>query len=120
VCNRLVRWLIFPGANHRMGVTESQIQGRLHIALDGELDLATAPVLEQALARAVEARADITVDLSGCSFIDARGIRVLANSARSLDAEERKLRVIGLAGQPEQIFTLTLSYLRPIEVVATA
>jgi anti-anti-sigma factor len=103
-----------------MGVTESEIEGRLHIALDGELDLATAPAFERALARGVEARADITVDLSGCSFIDARGIRVLASSARSLDADQRKLRVIGLAGQPERIFVMTLSYLRPIEIVAPA
>ena len=103
-----------------MGVTENQIAGHHHIALEGELDLATAPALERALARALESRAEITVDLSACSFIDARGIRVLANSARSLDAERRKLRVTGLNGQPERIFAMTLSYLRPIEVQAPA
>jgi anti-anti-sigma factor len=103
-----------------MSVTENQIAGRHHIALEGELDLATAPAFEQALARGLESRADITVDLSGCSFIDARGIRVLANSARSLDAERRKLTVTGLNGQPERIFSMTLSYLRPIEVQAPA
>jgi anti-sigma B factor antagonist len=101
-----------------MGVTENQIDGRHHIALEGELDLSTAPVLEQALARALDSRGDIVVDLSRCSFIDARGIRVLANSARSLEAEQRKLRVIGLNGQPERIFAMTLSYLRPIDVQA--
>jgi anti-sigma B factor antagonist len=103
-----------------MGVTEKQIAGRLHISLDGELDLATAPALEVALARAVESRAEITVDLSGCSFIDARGIRVLVDSANSLDAEQRKLRVTGLNGQPERIFSMTLSYLRPIEIQVSA
>jgi anti-sigma B factor antagonist len=101
-----------------MGITESQIAGRLHIELDGELDLATAPVLEEALARAVQSPTEITVDLSRCSFIDARGIRVLVNSARVLDADRRKLRVTGLCGQPERIFSMTLSYLRPIEIEA--
>jgi anti-anti-sigma factor len=103
-----------------MAITESQIDGRLHIELDGELDLATAPVLEEALARAVQSPAEITVDLSRCSFIDARGIRVLVNSARALDADRRKLTVTGLRGQPERIFSMILSYLSPIEIQTLA
>jgi anti-anti-sigma factor len=99
-----------------MGVTESQIEGRLQIALEGELDLATAPALEAALRRGVESGAEITVDLSACSFIDARGIRVLVHSARALDGDQRKLRVVGLCGQPERTFTMTLSYLKQIEI----
>jgi anti-sigma B factor antagonist len=103
-----------------MGITESQIDGRVHIELEGELDLATAPALEEALTRAVQSRTEITVDLSRCSFIDARGVRVLVNSARTLDAESRKLRVVGLCGQPERIFSMILSYLRPIEIYTPA
>jgi anti-anti-sigma factor len=100
-----------------VGVTESQIEGRSHIALDGELDLVTAPELERALDVAIASRLEIVVDLSCCTFIDARGIRVLVNSAQRLDADSRKLTVIGLTGQPERIFSLTLSYLRPIEIL---
>ena len=48
----------------------------------------------------LESGAEITVDLSACSFIDARGIRVLVHSARALDGDQRKLRVVGLCGQP--------------------
>ena len=99
-----------------MGVTESQIEDRLQIALEGELDLATAPARAAALRRGVESGAEITVDLNACSFIDARGIRVLVRSARALDADRRKLRVVGLCGQPERIFSMTLSYLKPIQI----
>ena len=99
-----------------MGVIDSEADGRVQIALDGELDLTTAPLLERALTRAVASGAEITVDLSECSFMDACGIRVLVDTARSLEPDGRKLAVVGLSGQPERIFSMLLSYLRPFEI----
>jgi anti-anti-sigma factor len=57
--------------------------GRLVVS--GEVDLCTAPDLHDTLCRAVdtaigEFRAVITVDLSSVTFIDARGLNVLAVS----------------------------------------
>lgn len=54
-----------------------------YIAVAGEVDIQTAPDLHGSLCRAVEmaagqAGAVVTVDLSAVSFIDGRGLGVLA------------------------------------------
>jgi anti-sigma B factor antagonist len=62
------------------------------VYVTGELDLATAPRLDEALAALT---ADvIVVDLSGCTFLDSAGIRALVGTARMLDEADRGLRVV--------------------------
>jgi anti-anti-sigma factor len=50
--------------------------GRTVVHVIGDLDLATAPSLEDAVGD-VEATSDIVLDLTGCSFLDSSGMRVL-------------------------------------------
>ncbi len=47
------------------------------LLLRGELDLGSAPVLEQALREAEDGRGRLVVDLSELSFIDSTGIHLL-------------------------------------------
>lgn len=62
------------------------------VFVTGELDLATAPRLDEALAALT---ADvIVVDLSGCTFLDSAGIRALVGTARKLGETDRGLRVV--------------------------
>jgi anti-sigma B factor antagonist len=51
--------------------------GRAHLSLRGELDLATAPELEQLVNERVDAGQEVVVDLRGLEFMDSSGIRVL-------------------------------------------
>jgi anti-anti-sigma factor len=53
-------------------------QGASRLTLRGELDLATAVQLEQALA---EAGGDVLLDLRGLTFMDSTGVRVLLEAA---------------------------------------
>jgi len=62
----------------------------LHVA--GDLDLATAPLLEDALADV--GASVVVIDLSGCSFLDSAGIRALVGAARRLADGGRSLRVV--------------------------
>jgi len=70
-------------------VIERTADGRRTIAPCGELDLATAPRLEERLAGAI----DTVLDLSELSFIDSSGIRVLISTARRARAEAWELTV---------------------------
>ena len=54
--------------------------GATRVVLRGELDLATAPRLEQALA---DAGADVLLDLRGLTFMDSTGVRLLLEAAES-------------------------------------
>ena len=51
--------------------------GVMVIALGGELDIATAPELEQLVNERIDAGQEVVVDLRGLEFMDSSGIRVL-------------------------------------------
>jgi len=57
-------------------------QGGSQLTLRGELDLATAGRLEQALA---SASAPVVLDLRGLTFMDSTGVRVLLEAAEDAD-----------------------------------
>jgi len=62
------------------------------VFVTGELDLATAPRLDEALSALTSDV--VVVDLSGCTFLDSAGIRALVDTARSLGEADRGLRVV--------------------------
>jgi anti-sigma B factor antagonist len=65
-------------------ISTSEVDGRAHLTLRGELDLATAPELEQLLTQRIDANQDVVIDLRGLEFMDSSGIRVLvAGHARA-------------------------------------
>ena len=50
--------------------------GTAVVSVSGELDLATAPALEQTLVGVADDRTDeVIVDLTGCTFLDSQGLR---------------------------------------------
>jgi anti-sigma B factor antagonist len=60
--------------------------GRLFVRPCGELDLATAPDLEQLVLGRLADRTAVVLDLRGLSFMDSSGVRVLvAAHARAAD-----------------------------------
>ena len=62
--------------------------GVIVLQLRGELDLATAPGLGQAINRALDARpSTLRLDLSALTFLDSTGIRVLIAGSRRAGAE---------------------------------
>ena len=61
------------------------------VHVSGDLDLATAPLLEDALA---DVAGDmLVIDLSGCTFLDSAGIRTLVAAARDRSGTSR-LRIV--------------------------
>jgi anti-sigma B factor antagonist len=58
-------------------IAEEDRGGRAWLTLSGELDLATAPDLEQLVNDRVDAGREVVVDLRPLEFMDSSGIRVL-------------------------------------------
>ena|SRR5215208_441658 len=66
----------------------------LVVRASGELDLATAPMLEKCLLHAFEGEASpIILDLTAVSFIDSMGLRSLLRAARHSDENGNHLRI---------------------------
>ena len=81
--------------------------GRRSLSVSGELDLATAPLLDQALEGEIESGMDVTFDVEGLRFMDAAGLQVLVRVRRAIGRRGRVLlrhpgpivrRVISLTG----------------------
>jgi anti-anti-sigma factor len=59
--------------------------GAALIAVAGELDLATAPILDAELTDARAAGLDVTIDLAGLTFFDSTGLTLLLRAAHRAD-----------------------------------
>jgi anti-anti-sigma factor len=59
------------------------------LALAGELDLATVPILLERAASLSDADGDVTLELADLSFVDSQGIRAFIRIAGSLEGRGR-------------------------------
>ena len=78
----------------------------LTIGLVGELDIATARGLEQAI-REVEGEPRVCLDLSGLRFIDSTGLRVLLVADAAARAAGRELTLKRGPERVHRVFRLT-------------
>jgi anti-anti-sigma factor len=80
-----------------LDVTTNERPDGVHVELSGELDLATAPKLEDELKRVEnDSPTLIILDLRSLSFMDSSGLRaLLAADARARDAGRRLVLVRG-------------------------
>jgi anti-anti-sigma factor len=83
--------------------------GRVEMRLRGELDLATAPRLQQAVARlcATEGVHALTIDLSGLEFIDSIGLAAVAYASRLCERAVCALSLIRGPESVQHVFELT-------------
>jgi anti-sigma B factor antagonist len=78
-----------------------------HVEPAGELDIATAELLEHELDNAQQSdAATIVLDLSGLSFIDSTGLRVVIDCNERCGGENGRLRVIAGAPAVERLLDI--------------
>lgn len=74
----------------------------------GEMDIATAEALKDALARACASEADtVVVDLAAVTFIDSSAIGVLVVTAKKLRRAGCNLLIVNAASRPMRTLQLT-------------
>jgi anti-sigma B factor antagonist len=88
--------------------TTSSADGVATVLLEGELDIASAPVLDASLAD-VEGNGTSTVvlDLAGVRFIDSTGLRSLLNARQRAETAGRTLRLTNIPVDVERVFDVT-------------
>ncbi|MCG8916594.1 STAS domain-containing protein [Actinokineospora sp. PR83] len=105
--------------NEPVTATVERGGGRVVVRVSGEIDMATAPVLAEALDRAFTGgdRARVVVDLTGVSFFASSGLALLARtSARARDTGTDVVVVVAPGGATERSITVT-SMDRSVRVV---
>jgi anti-sigma B factor antagonist len=94
-------------------IAGEELDGVFVIAVNGELDLNTAPRLEQRLDEApADDGAGLLIDLSGCEFIDSTGIGLIVRAWRRLDANadhdgKGGFALCGLSDQVRRLLDIT-------------
>jgi anti-anti-sigma factor len=79
--------------------------GHREIAVQGELDLAVAGQLQEALARC---RAEkVTIDLAACEFIDSTGIAVIVYASRMATEDGRGVVVHSASSQVLRVLDIS-------------
>jgi anti-sigma B factor antagonist len=77
------------------------------IAVSGELDLHTAPLLRQALDDAVgRGRAEVVIDAAGVSFLDSSALMVLLTARDAVLAGGGTLRLADVSAPVERILEM--------------
>jgi anti-sigma B factor antagonist len=77
------------------------------LRVEGELDLATAPLLRSRLGNLIaDADGAILLDLADVTFIDSTGLCAILTANVELDEQDRELRVIKTSVQVRRLFEL--------------
>jgi len=100
-------------------VTPEPAERGLSLALEGELDLATTPILEQSIEAAERDDGPVVaLDLTELSFVDASGLKAILNAhRRAIRRGGRGLALLNPSGDIRRLLSLTAIDLT-IEVVA--
>lgn len=80
----------------------------------GELDLATCSEVEEAIASAAPS-SRVIVDLTGCTFLDSSGLRVLMRAQRQVDERGGGLELV--AADPAIVRVLEIANLETVLTV---
>ena len=84
-----------------------QVPGQVTIA--GELDAATAPLLDEALvsaAASLDGHAEVVLDCTGLEFIDSSGLSVLVTNHRRLSEAGRLLVIASPPAAARRLFEI--------------
>ena len=85
----------------------SDVGSEMRLTAAGEIDSTSAPVLKDRLEALLDAGAtEVTIDLTGVTFLDSAGLCVLAAAYRRATAEGRHLHVLAA----------TRAVMRPLQI----
>jgi anti-sigma B factor antagonist len=91
-----------------MDVKRIEEDGRLRLALSGELDLYTAPALDDALVAAEgESWPLLVLDLTSLQFMDSSGLRLVVRSHARAEQSGRRLVIVNGPETVARVFSAT-------------
>lgn len=85
-----------------------EIDGRIVVAVGGEIDVYTAPRLRDTIASVVTAgNYDLVIDLSAVEFLDSTGLGVLVGGLKKVRAHDGSLALVCNQDRLLKIFRIT-------------
>ena len=92
-----------------IGIETRRFNGLPIVALAGELDLSQVGLVEQALRGAERSKPEtLVLDLSGVTFLDSSGLRLVLEADRRARVEGRRLTVVPGPEAVHRVFLIAL------------
>ena len=89
-------------------VTSEQRGDHVHVRLSGELDISSAPKVEDELARVEPNRPELIVlDLRNLAFMDSTGLRLLSAADTRARQQDRRLAIVKGPEPVQRVFRIT-------------
>lgn len=88
-------------------VERSLKPGCHEIQVEGEVDLAVADRLKEAIEKAADAHDQILVGLQRCEFVDSTAIAVLVHAHGEMADQGKRVVIYGASGQVGRVLSLT-------------
>ena len=89
-------------------LVETSLKPGCHeIQVEGEVDLAVADRLKEAIEKAAAAHDQILVGLQRCEFIDSTAIAVIVHAHGQMADQGKRIMVYGASGQVRRILSVT-------------
>lgn len=92
-------------AGVRLDVSVERLEQQTHLALRGELDLATVGVAEEAMEQVRNGTETLVFDLRNLQFLDSSGLRFILMAAES--DQSRQVVIVRGPAQVDRVFDLT-------------
>jgi anti-sigma B factor antagonist len=90
----------------RIGVAHEE--GRVVLSLDGELDMASAPLLQRAIEEVEQTdKPMVVLDLQRLEFIDSTGLRIILSGRKRCEERGQELAVTRGSPQVERLLSVT-------------
>jgi anti-anti-sigma factor len=105
-------------ADERLRITTRRKPDRLILELEGELDMASSTLLQEALAQAnSDAPSTVVLDLQGVRFLDSTGLRAIFRARKTVRERGQQFAVTPGSAQVQRLLSLTHldEHLRTIE-----
>jgi anti-sigma B factor antagonist len=90
-----------------LDITTSTAGAWTVLSLTGEVDIATAPPLREALVEAQGGSAKVVVDFSGVEFMDSTGLGVLVGALKRTRMSQGDLVLAALGSASKKVFEIT-------------
>jgi anti-sigma B factor antagonist len=87
-----------------MEIRSSRTEGTARLELHGELDIGTAPKLDEAVEQALDDGCrEVVLDLGPTTLLDSSGLGALVRAAREVDARKAKMAVVSPPGSEARV-----------------
>jgi anti-sigma B factor antagonist len=87
-----------------MEIRSSRSEGIARLELHGELDIGTAPKLDEAVDEALEDGCqEVVLDLGPTTLLDSSGLGALIRAAREVDARHARMAVVSPPGSEARV-----------------